>query len=73
MVILQAQHINTKWITTYHVMAVPQMNTWNLIINFVNQQSLKLIYHDETVFKDLKKIDADLTKGCDCKDGCNMQ
>ena len=62
MVNLQAYHVNTRWITTYHVTAIPQRNEFTLTVNFVNQESLKLIYNDDKVFKDLKKIDDDLEK-----------
>lgn len=62
MVTLQAYHVNARWITTYHVTAIPQKNEWILIVNFVNQESLRLTYYDDKVFKDMKKIDECLEK-----------
>ena len=62
MVTLQAYHVNVRWITTYYVTTISQRNEWILIVNFVNQESLKLTYYDDKIFKDMRKIDECLEK-----------
>ena len=62
MVILQATHINTRFITTYKVVASPQSHQYELHVNFVNNEKVILYYSDSKVFDDLKKIDSDFQR-----------